>query len=78
MEQRKEETLSKLKEEKAKLQAAAKDAQAKSDELRQKETITSDIKGSMSKVRTQLGSHCRSLVIAFKEACNSCAHVVIA
>ena len=52
MQSRKDETLEKLKEEKAKLQAAAKDAQAKSDELRQKEALTNETKSTMSKVRT--------------------------
>ncbi len=52
LEQRKEEALSKLKEEKAKLQAAAKDAQAKSDELREKEALTNDTKSTMTKVRS--------------------------
>ena len=50
MESRKDENLAKLKEEKAKLQAAAKDAQAKSDELRQKEALTNDTKSTMGKV----------------------------
>ena len=50
LEQRKEETLNKLKEEKAKLQAAAKDAQAKSDELHEKEALTNDTKSTMTKV----------------------------
>ena len=50
LEQRKEEALSKLKEEKAKLQAAAKDAQAKSDELREKESLTNETKSTMTKV----------------------------
>ena len=54
LEQRKEETLNKLKEEKAKLQAAAKDAQAKSDELHEKEALTNDTKSTMTKVTISL------------------------
>jgi len=58
MESRKDENLAKLKEEKAKLQAAAKDAQAKSDELRQKEALTNDTKSTMGKVSKEFFLAC--------------------